>query len=253
MSKNKRFVRLPKEAYEQLEESIEFLIIDAKGYDNGNFKMIKRSSTILRSLFHETQMSHSLIGQIDNRKSVTMKSLIKYPVDELLFYSKNITNARYNKPAPENSGYYDTFLFNPYNKVTYKVHFNEWWFGTIFRMDDYNFTRKDLVTIVANQDGGAHFDTKLDIKYRNLINGDTGVVLQPGEINHLIMGGSAEYNKKEVKFKDLHFALLRQVVHETILSLNSRYNLQLKYEPDFQSNFNRKLNKVSFNVSAIKD
>lgn len=253
MSKNKKVVRLPKEAYDQLEECIESLIIDAREYDNGNFKMIKRASTTIRILFHDTNMSKSLINQIDKKKNINMKSLIQYPIKEVLFYGNHITNARFEKPELISSGYYDTFLFRPVNKITYKLSFEDWWNGTIFLMNDYNLTRKKLITIVANQDGGAHFDPKIDNNYNHLINGNTGFSLQPGDFNHLFLGGSSKFNSQPVKFKDLHLALLREVVHETIISLMDRYNLKTIYSPDFDSNWNRRLNTIGFRLTLVKD
>lgn len=46
--------------------------------------------------------------------------------------------------------------------------FDEWWYKRIY--DDGKgivFSRKDLITIVANQDGYAHIDENVDIKYQN--------------------------------------------------------------------------------------
>jgi hypothetical protein len=51
-----------------------------------------------------------------------------------------------------------------------KIAFKIWWNGVfvIKDKDGQTFTRKDLVLNIANTDGGAHIDPKLDVAYANL-------------------------------------------------------------------------------------
>ena len=46
--------------------------------------------------------------------------------------------------------------------------FNDWWNEIIFDDKKNKFTRRDIVTYVANQDGGAHVDPELDESYATL-------------------------------------------------------------------------------------
>ena len=46
--------------------------------------------------------------------------------------------------------------------------FNDWWNEIIFDDKKNKFTRHDIVTYVANQDGGAHVDSELDESYATL-------------------------------------------------------------------------------------
>lgn len=114
MKKNYRVNRLPEETKQQLVESVEALILDSEAYDNGMFNMIKRSSATLRMLFYDSRTSHSLINQIESKKSLKMYSFIDYPIKQEIFYG-SIYCARFFAQPPK-VGYYDTFLFNPLKK-----------------------------------------------------------------------------------------------------------------------------------------
>ncbi len=46
--------------------------------------------------------------------------------------------------------------------------FNDWWNEIIFDDKKNKFTRRDIVTYVANQDGGVHVDPELDESYATL-------------------------------------------------------------------------------------
>ena len=46
--------------------------------------------------------------------------------------------------------------------------FNDWWNEINFDDKKNKFTRRDIVTYVANQDGGAHVDPELDESYATL-------------------------------------------------------------------------------------
>ena len=51
--------------------------------------------------------------------------------------------------------------------------FNDWWNEIIFDDKKNKFTRRDIVTYVANQDGGAHVDPELDESYATLTKMDS--------------------------------------------------------------------------------
>lgn len=245
--KNNRVSRLPDEAKAQLLECVNALIFDAAAYDKGEFSIIKRSSTTLRMLFYDSKTSHSLINQISNKKILPMQSYIEYPTKKKMFFGY-VFCARFWSSPPEINSHYDTFLFSPPNDFENFIPFDDWWDGSIFSWGE-DFTRKRLVITIANQDGGAHFDPEIDSSYRSLVNGDTGFHIKAKNNNHIIFGGSPKQNNKDIFFKDLHLALLREIVHETIISLIKFFNLSIEYRPNFDYNWNRKLNKLGFHFN----
>lgn len=252
MKKNYRVNRLPEETKQQLVESVEALILDSEAYDNGMFNMIKRSSATLRMLFYDSRTSHSLINQIESKKSLKMYSFIDYPIKQEIFYG-SIYCARFLAQPPKVE-YYDTFLFNPLKKRHIELSFYDWWNGTIFRVGkNSDFSRGKIIITLANQDGGAHFDPTIDSNYSSLIKGTTGFQIPPQSNNHIFLGGSPDYNNQPVQFTDIHLAIMRQIVHEAILSLIKNFSLKMHYNPNFEYNWNRKINPIAFHFSASRN
>lgn len=253
MSKKKnRVSRLPEDAKQQLLESVESLIFDSQAYDLGNFKIIKRSSATLRMLFYDSYTSHSLINQVGDKNLLKMYSFVKYPVTDELFYGKLYCARFWSRPP--SIGHYDTFLFQPHLEKPIEIDFDSWWNGTVFKLgENSNFTRGKIITTLANQDGGAHFDPTVDSKYKSLTEGTTGFQLSPKDNNHIILGGSSAFNNQPVHFKDIHLAIMREITHETILSLKKHLALSVNYSPNFDYNWERKLNPVGFHFSLSRN
>lgn len=250
--KNFRIERLPEEGKQQLIECVESLVLDSEAYDKGMFNMIKRSSATLRMLFYDSRTSHSLINQIGSKDSLKMYSFINYPIKQEIFFG-SIYCARF-WASPPKIGHYDTFLFSPQKDRLVELSFDSWWNGTIFRVGkDSDFSRGKIIVTLANQDGGAHFDPTIDSNYNSLVKGTTGFQIPPKSTNHIIFGGSPDYNDQPVQFKDIHLAIMRQVVHETILSLIENFSLKINYKPNFEYNWERKLNPIAFHFSAERN
>ena len=251
MVKRKRISRVPKEIRAQLINCIEDLINDSSLYDQGNFKAIKRSSTVLRMLFYDSNTSHSITKQIDSKDK--LRFIVSNPpikANEIVYYG-SIFVARFKLPGLSNSNYYDTYLFDKdFHNLNREINFNLWWNEPILRVFSTEITRGSLIRIIANQDGGAHFDPKIDSNYVNIVNGKTGFKIL-GAYSDLLILGTPEKSNKDLLFYDAHLALMRQIVHETIISLIKTYSLPLTYSPDFEYNRNRKTNIISFQLQAI--
>jgi hypothetical protein len=96
----------------------------------------------------------------------------------------------------------------PVSKLT---PFDTWWAAPVFVGKDRKMlTRKDLVLIAANQDGGAHVDPALDKKYDGL-----------SKLNS--MGLVAVENGKARPMEGPERAAIRQIAHETLKTLKPGY------------------------------
>ncbi len=83
---------------------------------------------------------------------------------------------------------------------------------TIFilaRGQDRRISRKDIVLVAANKDGGAHVDAKLTPQYESLK--QRGGTLLSFDSN---IGGEF----KKVEFENIHELLIRQMVYELLNS-----------------------------------
>ncbi len=254
MNKNKKnkTKRLPQDIRKQLIISLQDLINDAKLYDSGNFHSINRSANTLRLLFHQTNQSVSLLSQLELGKKLRLVDYSNFYPDDYEIFMSSVFTARFNKNILTTDDYYNTFLFYPNDSNTGLLLFKEWWNGTVYKLGDTIFTRKSIVLISANQNGGSHFDPNLDTSFLNLIIGKTGFQMITTQLNSIAMGPGVNEGES-IYFYDIHLAYLRQIVHETILTFLRTFDLNLEYYPDFDYNFNRKLNQLSGSIKAIKN
>lgn len=142
-----------------LSEQLQFIKLSADSYDAGYDAEAKRLAVSIRVLLHDTDKSYSLLNQL-NRKD------IKFYDTSFTFNPNNIlTHGGLTaiSTTPSQPSQYVALLDNLPPNVIQQVDFDEWWNKVIF-VDNkrQQLTRKQLVIIAANQDGGAHVDPKID-------------------------------------------------------------------------------------------
>ncbi len=83
--------------------------------------------------------------------------------------------------------------------------FEQWWEKVVVVDSHRNqFTRQQLVLTLANREGGAHVDPRLDPAYAALTRKHS-------------MALSYGFNEKEGEFSGIEHASVRQIAHEVIL------------------------------------
>lgn len=197
--------RTPAELTDALREQLGYLQRSANAYDGGDFSESKRIANSVRILVHDTGKSHSLLGQLKLLATTKfLSTAIHQEAGNLLSYSGliavSLDDPRW-RPLLDNA---------PEQR---RVAFEEWWLEQLFvdgRMH-LNLTRKDLVTFVANQDGGAHVDPTLDQRYAILKRNDglDWVFTSPDGTEERMVGAID--------------AALRQVGHEVLRSVLPNY------------------------------
>lgn len=144
------------ELAKHLTEQIGFLQSSAKLYDLGNETEAKRMAVTLRVLLHDTKASSSLLGQMHlKRKMQFVSTAQKYDPTNLLSQQCLIkfelggNTARY-VPLFENDDRYRLLSFPD-------------WSGEIVFSDRKKnlYRRKQVLQLLANQDGGAHVDPEI--------------------------------------------------------------------------------------------
>ena len=89
------------------------------------------------------------------------------------------------------------------------VSFDDWWGKPIFIDKDRQLlTRKDVVLIAANQDGGAHIDPHLDARYAELAT-QLGWVAVDNHVARIMEGPER--------------VAIRQIAHELLRTLDPTY------------------------------
>jgi hypothetical protein len=155
-----------------LRDQINFMIASAISFDNGFEGEAKRLAVAIRILVHDTSRSSALLTLLRKMDILFYDSASAFDPRNLL-PSNCLTMIRASKKGGEELvGDYVAPLdrLSPARNKDKKAGFGKWWNRTTMYKDKEGnlFTRRDLVLAVANKEGGAHIDRKLDQAYANL-------------------------------------------------------------------------------------
>ena len=162
-----KYIQTGEELLDHLKEQIEFMKASAASYDSGFEGEAKRLAIAIRILVHDTSQSISLLAQLDKRHVLFYDSASVYDPRNML-PSNCLTMMKISKAGSEYVAPLDNL--SPSRNKDKKVGFDRWWNRDLMYKDSAanTFTRKDLVLTVANKEGGAHIDPKLDQAYAKL-------------------------------------------------------------------------------------
>jgi hypothetical protein len=198
------------ELINHLKDQINFLIASAISYDNGFEGEAKRLATVIRVLVHDTTNSNALLTQLNKMNILFYDSAAPFHPDNLI-PSNSLTMNRLSINAGGNAeaNYIAPLEYlSPARNKDKKVGFNRWWNCNIVIKDNKGnlFPRKKLVLTIADKEGGAHVDPKLDQAYANLtrFNSLAWKVYTKGEIKD--MGNPVPPS-------------IRQIAHEVLKTL----------------------------------
>lgn len=192
------------ELAKHLTEQIWFLQSSAKLYDLGNEAEAKRMAVTLRVLLHDTKASSSLLGQMHLKKKMQFVSTAqKYDPTNLLSQQCLIrldlvgNTARY-VPLFENNDCYRL------------LSFPDWSGEIVFSNQKKNlYRRKQVLKLLANQDGGAHVDPELD---------DDLAVMKTNDLTSWTVVRAD--GKESPLDNDAVYATMRQMTFEVLQSLH---------------------------------
>lgn len=169
MSKQPKPPRVPvpvSKIEDHLLEQIRLLKKSAKDFDDGDVGEFRRLALSIRILVHETGTSHALANQA-GLKNIKFLSLAR-PIDSRNLLSEfSLAFMRFGKAGGRLVPKLDQGPPGPDNWIDFKT----WWNEPVLRDDQkHHFSRKDIVLVVANQDGGGHVDPEIDEAYHRLAN-----------------------------------------------------------------------------------
>lgn len=199
------------ELQNHLNEQISFLESSAELFDAGREEEAKRLAVTIRTLVHDTNNSHSLLEQMgkkhefyDSSLDLDPKNIL--PQGTLISLIHGLGKSRY-VPNLDN--------FSP--EIVKMVEFDSWWNKHVF-VDKQckKLSRKDLILIAANQDGGAHVDPSLDETYAHLSRNGLDLIVSHG-------AGLKRLDK-------LERVAIRQIAHEVLKTLKPGYKKKLEYQ-----------------------
>lgn len=189
------------------QEQRSFMKRSMHSYDSGFEDEAQRIATIIRILLHDTKNQTSLLNHMNIKNKVQFLSTAEgyIPANKLSYEGLLETSS---------NGYYI-----PMNSAsaTFKgiMHqFDDWW-NQIILDDKVNlFSRKDLILEVADTDGGAHVDHKLNEAYALLTK------------NHTLSGSLLINGESHPLRNNPVYACIRQIASELLYSIDLSENIK---------------------------
>lgn len=166
-----KVVKSEDEVKNELDSQLQLLRVLTDQYDKGDVIVGKSIATSIRVLVHDTDKSHSLLGQLGlkERKFLDSSSPVVEDVPGETQRVGSFCGLVGIGVGTSNEQTYIPYLDDAPGKQFGFVNFDEFWNRTIFVDKNKNvFTRKEIVLAIANQDGGAHSAPKIEEKYKEL-------------------------------------------------------------------------------------
>lgn len=219
MQKPERVDRTMKDKREALREQVSLLASYAEQYDAGHIAYAKPMATALRLLIHQTKSSHSLLQQLGLRQGrffAVAKTLrpgnLATECDLLVTMLIGGVGAKH-LPCIRPMTLRD------------RVSFPEWWSASILKgRGGATMSRRDVITAVANTDGGAHFDAGLEKVYHSFRTGQLlgwSVNLEGGRTALQVGMADADPSADPpgTYLEAPQYACIRTIVHEFLLTM----------------------------------
>jgi hypothetical protein len=193
------------ELQEHLKEQLEFIESSATSFDNGFESEIKRLAVSVRVLVHDTTKSTSLLTLLGQKNVDFVDTSIPFDENNKMTHSSLVQMSLGNRASKVLPILDD----GPFTRT---ASFELWWNGIVFVDKNRNeFSRKDIVLSLANKEGGAHVDKKLDRKYSEL------------RKNNSLGWFDVTADGKQTPSSDQVPATMRQIAHEVLKTLKPDY------------------------------
>ena len=209
------YYRSKTELFQALNEQITFLSDECNEYDKGNIQYYKKIALSLRVLLYNTQNSISLLKQLSHEFVFTIPDFIDISTTEgslpnvgstSFVRASLIISILEHYPDSEN-----VLIPKPIEIVIGKRYpfraFKTWFTKNIVLLvnEKLFLTRKEAVCLVANKDGGAHVDPKLN-EILALLNRNAAVPLKVQIQNEIYYS----------KIDEILGATIRSIAEETL-------------------------------------
>jgi hypothetical protein len=210
--------RDPAEYREQLDTELRHLRRSGVEYDAGDRTEAQRLSLIVRKLVHDKRNATSLLTHLGIKDDVRFFDTRPqmppgFPPGAMMIHS-GLVMTRMTIGGDVD---YAPFLMTDDPLRSAWTGFHDWWTSTVVSDQEGNdFARSDFVLSVANQDGGAHIDSKLNEKY--------GAITRR---NSLGQEGSTATGEMRPLGPSIALATVRQIAFELDASLRLHPGLGL--------------------------
>lgn len=211
---NNKYMRNKNELLNNLKQQIELLRLNCKSYDEGNKIVALQIAATLRTLLHNTARSSSVLNQFLNNyvlSEPTFFSVGKNILEPNTIIRSNLTNysLKVLSDTEVKTGIIPDLHIN--TKIP-NLPFSEWWERFIvLYWDEYQLSRKDVVLLLANKEGGTHLDPQMPLTLSMLK-------------RNLVTTPRFKINNSEILIQkepmDYLYASVRAIAEETLITFN---------------------------------
>lgn len=163
MNPSDKYQRTRQEILAEFESQEKFLVFYMNQIAGRQFDFYKPLATTFRILFHHHGSNKSLLNQLGIEEKIEMVSTSNHFEPSSIISFLGLIGVR----VESNSAFY---IPHEMPNAFRTIPFEKWWSSEIVINDSSRkkWTRKELVTFAANQDGGSHVDPRIDLKYYQL-------------------------------------------------------------------------------------
>lgn len=193
-----------------LQERLRFLESSSERFDAGDRAEAMELALSLRILLHDKGQSQSLLASLNLKSIKFYDTAFDYDPNNQASYAGLIAVAHVRGSEPKYIAPLDELPI----KIIPQLDFNVWWEKPVFVVFiDHiprQFTRRELILDVADQDGGAHVDPMIDKAYAELSRQNS-------------LGWGFSTMKTECLLGNPVSVAIRQIAHEVLKSLKPGY------------------------------
>lgn len=170
------------ELLEAFNDQVEYIQSSINLFDGGQLNEARRIATALRILFHDTNQSHLLTGQLQVKNNLLFYSLANEYSPTNLLSSWMLLAVHMKIDNGSSFTHFVPRTVKDDHSRTFFLTFDDWWNQVIFDDREYRLTRRDIVLTIANKDGGAHVQGSLPDSYAHLVKQHSlGIMLGDGQ------------------------------------------------------------------------
>lgn len=240
MSTTKR-PRKPGELENRFNNQMDYLFRSCRAFDAGHENEAARIAATLRILLHQTKTSHALLAQLNYLSRLSfVDSGVRRDLLRLALNAGQPDDGSFLIESPSETGLVVAGFVNGRGKfvaplVRNQFHpqdprhkgivsprtFQDWWETPFIETTGgRTFSRKNLILIMANQDGGSHVDPEIDADFSDFCQDHHEVFagLSNSEINPDELGNFFP-NVEPLETNIVH-ASIRQVAYEVMCTVD---------------------------------
>ena len=161
MNSKNQYYRTQSELLESLNQQIDLLHLSCNNFDNGNMNAALYMASTIRVLLHHTEKSFSILNQLKTCFNIDIPDFYDNGnnlYDPSAIVRSNLSNYKVEVISDSEVKMNVCPILSKSNNL---VDFESWWHNISIYWETYTLSRKDIILLLANKEGGSHVDPKI--------------------------------------------------------------------------------------------